>query len=347
MSSVLRRASMQHGSPGLIGAVFLGTATVLCILVFLAPDLVRPGRWRLVFAGIILFLALNTLVVLPLRAMPDRHLLLDVLAVDVVIVLGAAALRDQDSRAVVSAIFALPTLYLALYAGAATMIPQGVAVVAGTVTITRLAGPLDVVAGAVVLSMLISVFIPVAAVRVLRERLGRALHEARRLSSTDPLTGLLNRRGLSERAPAVVSLARRAGRPVGVVVADVDHFKRVNDRYGHAVGDEVLRTVANAVSACVRPEDVVVRLGGEELVVLTAVGQTELIELAERIRHRVSVASRPYPVTVSLGVAWSDPYPPEEDPVECAWSLVDEADDLMYAAKRDGRNRVHSPSGVV
>jgi diguanylate cyclase (GGDEF)-like protein len=82
--------------------------------------------------------------------------------------------------------------------------------------------------------------------------------------------------------------------PVGVVVADVDHFKRVNDRHGHAVGDAVLRLVGDAMRTAVRADDLVVRLGGEELAVVAAVSADDLVELAERIRTQVELVAEPW-----------------------------------------------------
>ena len=128
--------------------------------------------------------------------------------------------------------------------------------------------------------------------------------------------------------------------PVGVVVADVDHFKRVNDRHGHAVGDAVLRLVGDAMRTAVRADDLVVRLGGEELAVVAAVSADDLVELAERIRTQVELVAEPWSVTVSLGVAWETAPADDDDALPLTWTLLDRADDLMYAAKRAGRNRV-------
>jgi diguanylate cyclase (GGDEF)-like protein len=170
------------------------------------------------------------------------------------------------------------------------------------------------------------------------------LRRAKALSSTDPLTGLANRRAVAEQAAVVRERARSDRLALGVVVADVDHFKRINDVHGHAIGDEVLRLVAGAVRGCVRPDDVVVRLGGEEIAVLTVSVPGELADLAERIRVRVAVESEPWPVTVSVGVAWADASRLDGDPAQVIWVLVDQADDRMYAAKRAGRNRVMLPA---
>ncbi len=121
---------------------------------------------------------------------------------------------------------------------------------------------------------------------------------------TDPLTGLTNRRGLVAGFPVQVARARRAGLPVALLLADVDHFKRINDRLGHSVGDEVLRAVADATVACVRTQDLVVRMGGEEIAVVLVAPHDQVREIAERIRQLVATATRPHPVTVSIGATW-------------------------------------------
>ena len=109
-------------------------------------------------------------------------------------------------------------------------------------------------------------------VYLLRKRVQRLLVATETLSHQDPLTGLYNRRYLVEQAPAHVAPGAARGRPLGAMVLDLDHFKRLNDEYGHAVGDAVLRAVARSLTGAVRPADLLARTGGEELVVLGSVG---------------------------------------------------------------------------
>ena len=185
------------------------------------------------------------------------------------------------------------------------------------------------------------------AVFLLRRRVQRLLAETQELSSTDPLTGLANRRWLVAQAPRVWRQARRDGQRVAALVLDLDHFKRLNDDFGHAAGDEVLRTVAAALAATVRPTDVLSRTGGEELVVLGLVGDaTEAHRLAERLRRAVSTSSAgaDLTVTVSIGVALAPPGPADEVP-DALWKLIDRADAAMYEAKRTGRDRVSMAVG--
>lgn len=183
---------------------------------------------------------------------------------------------------------------------------------------------------------------------VLRRRVQRLLAHTRALSSTDPLTGLANRRWLVEQAPRIWRQGRRDGQRVAALVLDLDHFKRLNDAFGHAAGDDVLRTVAAALSATVRPADVLARTGVDELVVLGLVSDPgEAARLAERLRAAVATSWAARQVTVSVGVALAPPVDGEVV-TEALWQLVDRADAAMYEAKEGGRNRVAmaSPAAV-
>ncbi len=163
-------------------------------------------------------------------------------------------------------------------------------------------------------------------------------------STRDALTHLYNRRYLAERLVAEVAYARRHQTPLALILLDIDHFKTVNDTFGHLAGDTVLCKVAEEILRVVRTEDVVARYGGEEIVVLArATGSDAGARLAERIRAsiaelRVHGPNTPAPVhvTVSLGVACLDEIPAgvEES------ALIGLADTRLLAAKDSGRNRV-------
>ena len=179
-------------------------------------------------------------------------------------------------------------------------------------------------------------------VYVLRRRVQRLLEATQALSHQDPLTGLSNRRFLVEQAPRVWRQARREGSRVAAMVLDLDHFKQLNDAYGHAAGDAVLRAVAASLSASVRPSDVLARIGGEELIVLGLVSDTaEAHQLAERLRTAVSSSRTDdgHSVTASIGIALARPVD-GEDAGDAMWRLVDRADAAMYEAKQAGRDRV-------
>jgi diguanylate cyclase (GGDEF)-like protein len=178
-----------------------------------------------------------------------------------------------------------------------------------------------------------------------QQRTGVLLDQLERLSLEDPLTGLANRRRWDAELASVCAGARRDGGVVAVVLLDVDHFKTVNDRHGHAGGDEALRAVAELLTARVRGEDLVARLGGDELAVLLPGADVErAVELAERLRVETA-ALRPGgflagELSLSLGVAavtGARAYPVE---------LMSRADEQLYRAKIT-RNAVGSPQRPV
>lgn len=164
------------------------------------------------------------------------------------------------------------------------------------------------------------------------------------IAERDFLTGLLNRRAFSERASRSWRQAMRSQQPVAVLMLDVDHFKAYNDHYGHAAGDLALQAVARTLGLhAQRPLDMLARYGGEEFVGLwVGASQTAMLELAERIRADVEALALPHAqsavaqvVTLSIGLAyWPSPQP---NGLEEAQRLADEA---LYAAKAEGRNRV-------
>lgn len=165
--------------------------------------------------------------------------------------------------------------------------------------------------------------------------------ELEELATRDPLTGLYNRRESSRLLEEELERARRYNRPMALLWVDFDHFKEINDTYGHAAGDSVLRSVSQLLDDSVRSVDSVGRFGGEEFVIiLPEMGVHEAHETAERIRHRVSGqlypldGGAPVPMTISVGVAV---YP---DHGADAATLCAAADRAMYAAKSRGRNCV-------
>lgn len=175
-----------------------------------------------------------------------------------------------------------------------------------------------------------------------QDRLRASFERSLSLALVDSLTGLYNRRYADAHLTTMMQRMAEMGRPIGLFVIDIDLFKGVNDRYGHGVGDEVLREVAKRVSYGVRSFDMVARVGGEEfLVVLPEASPDILCEVAERSRD--AIAARPLlvcdgakrlEVTVSIGATLARV---GEDTRE---SLLKRADMAMYRAKREGRNRV-------
>jgi diguanylate cyclase (GGDEF)-like protein/putative nucleotidyltransferase with HDIG domain len=179
-------------------------------------------------------------------------------------------------------------------------------------------------------------------VRVMRshvELLVGRLYDAAR---TDTLTQLPNRRGFRELLDLELERSRRGERPMSVIVGDVDHFKEVNDRAGHAVGDAALQRVAQLMREGVRQIDAAARIGGEEFaVILPDADPTAAFVAAERLRCAVrdAFADAAVPITISFGIASRPQH------AETAASLLRAADEALYGAKQSGRNRtvVHSP----
>lgn len=172
------------------------------------------------------------------------------------------------------------------------------------------------------------------------ESLKTELEQYRREALVDPLTGLFNRRAMDTHLDELMAI--EAGTPLSVVMVDIDYFKRINDTYGHAVGDVVIRNVAETMRNCIRGEDFAVRYGGEEFIVLLPDTPLEgAFKVAETIRTRIESLRlvRRHdnfslgPFTVSLGVAARR----LEDTRE---SLVQRADKALYQSKNSGRNRV-------
>jgi diguanylate cyclase (GGDEF)-like protein len=168
----------------------------------------------------------------------------------------------------------------------------------------------------------------------------RAERRQRAESSLDPLTGLLNRKSLQGRVGELAEQARMTGESVALIALDVDHFKQINDTYGHARGDDVLRAIAGAIRGELRSFELAYRVGGEEfLIVLPGIDLEHGTGVAERLRERMA-SLRPDGIglTVSLGVSAG-----RGDEVTFV-GLFDAADRALYSAKRGGRNRVEALS---
>jgi two-component system cell cycle response regulator len=176
------------------------------------------------------------------------------------------------------------------------------------------------------------------------ERLRDNVQQSMELAVTDPLTGLYNRRYMETHADSLVERAAARGKPLSVLIIDIDHFKAVNDTHGHDAGDDVLREFSDRLRSCIRGIDLACRQGGEEFVVVmpdTDLGVAN--KVAERIRRRI--AAEPFPiergsrsveVTISIGLAC------RIGPQDKAALIMKRADAALYLAKRNGRNRVVS-----
>jgi diguanylate cyclase len=171
-------------------------------------------------------------------------------------------------------------------------------------------------------------------------RLQRELDATSRLVRHDALTGVLNRKGLSEALIREVSRTRRKGSPLCIALIDIDNFKKINDAYGHGFGDETLCHLTRTITETLRPQDVVARYGGEEFIILFPdtplnAANTILMRLQRELTRRIFRApdNERLLITFSAGVAL---FSPDENPD----TAISQADEAMYAAKRAGKNRV-------
>ena len=166
-------------------------------------------------------------------------------------------------------------------------------------------------------------------ISLLQKKIGKLKFE----TQTDPMTGLFNRRGLAMTLESVVQLRQQ----FSAITLDIDHFKAINDSYGHDIGDEVIKSLAEQIRHSARESDILCRVGGEEfLVLLPGTPLAEAGMIAERLRKNVETLMLPgiQPITISLGVAYWNQQQGEPD------KALKRADEALYRAKKEGRNRV-------
>ena len=197
---------------------------------------------------------------------------------------------------------------------------------------------LNVVAGSVVLGLLLWRWFPLAVKE--RGRVEQRANDLETLAAIDFLTGVYNRRQFETLARAELGRCQRYMRPLSVLMIDIDHFKAVNDQYGHVAGDRVLQGVAHICCAAKRDPDIIARIGGEEFaMMLPETTDSAALEFAERVREMIqdcpaTVNGKTIPITVSVGIAGANA---RTSGIE---TLMRNADQALYEAKRLGRDRV-------
>jgi len=198
------------------------------------------------------------------------------------------------------------------------------------------------------------IFIPItffSVIRLFQRKVLRAEQQILKLANTDSLTDLYNRRFLMDRIEQNIEQCRRYDHRLGFIMLDLDHFKQINDQYGHQVGDEVLKKVAEVLRANTRKNDCASRYGGEELaLVLPETNFKASIELAEKLRKMISqieikAGNDVLKVSASLGVSGINGNS-IEDNLASVHQLIKAADDALYRAKQGGRNRVCSADEI-
>lgn len=182
--------------------------------------------------------------------------------------------------------------------------------------------------------------------RIVFRDLDRQRGELQILATTDPLTSLLNRREFFTRATQEIVRSQRNHEPLALFMVDLDLFKRVNDRFGHGVGDAVLVAVSETLSAEVRRIDIASRIGGEEFAVLLPnTSSAAALLAAERLRQAIAdlkVGTEAVTITASIGIAIADEIPDTANADSFLRSLLQESDTALYTAKGHGRNRVET-----
>jgi diguanylate cyclase (GGDEF)-like protein len=230
-------------------------------------------------------------------------------------------------------------VYFGLYFGSRyEFFPANLAALMGQPVLLIIPKLLNVVAGSVVLGLLLFRWLPLAIQE--RRQAQRHATDLEALATIDFLTGVYNRRHFETLAGTEFARAHRYMRPLSVLMIDVDHFKDVNDRLGHAAGDIVLRDIAALCRANIRESDVLGRVGGEEFaIMLPETTQSAAAQFAERLRAQIGangliVFGEKVRVTVSIGVAGCAPSTPGTQDV------LRRADQALYDAKNAGRNKV-------
>ncbi|MDL9946240.1 GGDEF domain-containing protein [Gordonia sp. ABSL11-1] len=322
-------------------------AVPLLVLGLVSPSFIVPGRsWALLVIGV--YTLISVAITAAVGRLSDGQFVILSFGGMLGIAGSALVIDDNGSAHAVLVLLAVIPALAAMDSSVSVIVGfvTTASILAATVVAIRAATPtaLLVGGGAVIMAILI----PTYMVWTLRQRLLVLVEQQSRLSITDPLTEALNRRGLLTQSHIVLNSCAGSDLMIGFLVADVDHFKKINDRHGHSAGDAILVQIAATLHACVPPGSLVARTGGEEFVILTAIaGNHEMYSLAERLRTRVAAATE---VTLSMGAVCIDPDHATLRAVSTQ-ALLDHlfrrADRCLYTAKREGRNRVQLDHGPV
>src|SRR5579871_3396223 len=252
---------------------------------------------------------------------------------------GGVLWLDIKSSADISECFMLPLAFIAVYA---LQRDWATYLVAGSAIAVTILGALLEDEGESTAATLVNrgmTIIVIIGIAFLLVRVTRSAQQLFRIATTDVLTGIFNRRHFTSLLTREQQRAARYGTTFSILMLDIDHFKRINDTYGHPVGDEAIKAMAGAAGKCLRPTDMIGRFGGEEFVVmLPHTDEPGAVLAAERIREAVAkvvvlAGKEEVRFTVSIGAACYAPRASVDQLLECS-------DKALYAAKTGGRNQV-------
>jgi diguanylate cyclase (GGDEF)-like protein len=321
-----RRISRGH-------VLIYGAATPSLLVAMLADG--GPLSQRLAAGGAMLVTALTAMLLLVWRKPPDV-LLVGAFPLAALVVTAIAVLDPPLSLTPMFYVFPLMT---AAYFLGRRAVHLTYAVVVGSFGAVALWVLEDEARFIMWVTVAVVGGVVVVFVQTLKNGLNELVGRLGALAREDPLTGALNRRALLERLDAAIAGARRTGGSCAVAVVDIDHFKEINDRYGHAAGDAALRRVVATVSKRLRRDDELGRMGGEEFaILLSGAGAEGAAAYADELRMLVAgdAQAAGTPFTVSVGVAALP-----QEPVT-AEDLLAAADEALYRAKRAGRDTVRA-----
>jgi diguanylate cyclase (GGDEF)-like protein len=310
------------------------------ILLFIAVGMIwtaarvfhgRPIRWGAMFCGAVVWVGAC---IWPAFAdWSEGRVIVSSFIVAIYTFMTAAELRRERRKPLIRA---WPTIFVPMLHGTIFLFPMALASFSDELSDVR-----DLASGWVaVFAIEIVLYVVGAAFIVLILTKDRTVGLYKAAASTDPLTGLLNRRGFFEAAGRIMAGNKSGTKPISVLAFDLDHFKTINDRFGHNMGDTMLTLFATVVRTTMRGDDVIGRIGGEEFVAVLSGTLAEAAIAAERVRAAFAAAtlapdSPQIPATVSIGVACSVP-------VIAIETLIARADSALYCAKANGRNRVET-----
>ncbi len=336
---IAERTTPPHMVALVGGSLFLAGAALTAVAMVLPRPIMldTTGFWLICIAQLVLGTLMLTAGRLGHGA--ERWVAPTAVLSSIVIIGVAFELTYSETEAAV--IINLFYVWPAIYAG--YFFNRGIAAGVGAlVLITYIASSLaaDVGARALLLRGLIILSVVGGTgivAHVVRRHVEGLIHKLDELARIDPLTGLLNRRGFDEHLSNEISRFRRTRRPLSLAVGDIDHFKAINDRHGHAAGDMVLQGIGETLLSSARGADVVARLGGEEFALLMpATGPDAALAAAERLRALVATVSDPggAPVEITFGVTST-----AEPGCQDADSLLLAADRALYVGKEGGGDR--------